>query len=71
MNLLFNKQLFIFIPFQSTKNRKKEMCEENNVEEIIGDVYCPICRNEKFVYISIKKLPVSETQDSAKPALTC
>ena len=26
-----------------------------SVQEVIGDVYCPICRNEKCVYISTNK----------------
>ena len=38
------------VPFQSTKNRKKELCVDNI--KTIGDVYCPACRNEKCVYIS-------------------
>ena len=28
---------------------------DNKVREIIGDVYCPTCRNEKCVYISINR----------------
>ena len=28
------------------------MCVDNKVQETIGDVYCPSCRNEKCVYIS-------------------
>ena len=32
------------------------MCVDNNkVREIIQDVYCPTCRNEKCVYISTNK----------------
>ena len=50
-----DKQLFINVPFQSTKHRKKELCVDNNVQETIGDVYCPTCRNEKCVYISTNK----------------
>ena len=44
---MFNK-----VPFQSTKNRKKELCVDDKVREIIGDVYCPTCKNEKCVYLS-------------------
>ena len=55
MNLLHHKQLFNKVPFQSTKNRKKELCVDNEVRESIGDVYCPKCRNEKFVYTLINK----------------
>ena len=46
MNLLPDKQLFINVPFQSTKFRKKELCVDNKVEETIVDVYCRSCRNE-------------------------
>ena len=42
---------FINLPFQSTKYGKKELCVDNKIREIIGDVYCPSCRNEKCVYI--------------------
>ena len=54
-NMLHDKQLFNQVPFQSTKYRKKELCVDNKVREIIGDVYCPKCRNEKCVYLSTKK----------------
>ena len=50
-----DKQFFINVPFQSTKHRKKELCVDNKVQETIGDVYCPTCRNEKCVYISTNK----------------
>ena len=53
--MLHDKQLFINVPFQSTKSRKKELCVDNKVREIIGDVYCPTCRNEKCVYLSTNK----------------
>ena len=55
MNLLPDKQLFIDVPLQPTKYRKKELCVDNKVQETIGDVYCPTCRNEKCVYISTNK----------------
>ena len=51
--MLHDKQLFIKVPFQSTKYRKKELCVD--IIKTIGDVYCPICRNEKFVYVSTNK----------------
>ena len=54
MNLVPNKQLLLNAPFQSIKYRKNEMCVDNIKTN--GDVYCPICRNEKCVYISTKKL---------------
>ena len=50
MNLVPNKQLLLNVPSQPTKYRKKELCVDNKVEETIGDVYCPTCRNEKCVY---------------------
>ena len=52
MNLVPNKQLLPNVPFQSTKYRQQELCVDYKVLETIGDVYCPICRNEKCVYIS-------------------
>ena len=53
--MLPDKQMFINVPFQSPKYRKKELCVDNKVRETIGDVYCPTCRNEKCVYISTNK----------------
>ena len=50
--MLPDKQLFLNVPFQSTKYRKKELSVDDKVRETIGDVYCPTCRNEKCVYIS-------------------
>ena len=55
MNLVPNKQLFFDVPFQLTKYGKKELCVDNKVRETIGDVYCPTCRDEKCVSISINK----------------
>ena len=55
MNLLLEEQLLLNVPFQSTNNRKKELCVDNKIRETIGDVNCPTCRNEKCVYISINK----------------
>ena len=55
MNLVPDKQFLLNVPFQSSKSRKKEMCVDNEVQETFGDVYCPTCRNEKCVYISINK----------------
>ena len=55
MNLVPNKQQFANVPFQSTKYRKKKLCVDNKVQENIGDVNCPTCRNEKCVYISTNK----------------
>ena len=55
VNLVPNKQLLPSISFPSTEYRKKQLCVDNKVQENIGDVYCPICRNEKCVYFSTKK----------------
>ena len=55
MNLVPNKQLLLYVPFQSTKYRKKELCEDNKVQETNGDVFCPTFRNQKSVYVSTKK----------------
>ena len=55
MNLSHDKQLFKKVPIQSIKYSSKELCVDNNVQETIGDVYCPKCRNEKCVYISTDK----------------
>ena len=38
---------------QSNIERKNFV--DNKVQETIGDVFCPICRNEKCVYISTNK----------------
>ena len=53
--MLHDKQVFNKVPFQSTKYRKKELCVANKVRETIGDVFCPLCRNEKCVYLSTNK----------------
>ena len=55
MNLVPNKQLLLNVPFESTKNRTKELCVDNKVRETFGDVYCPTCTNEKNDYISTNK----------------
>ena len=55
MNLVLNKQLLFNVLFQSTNYRKRELCEDNKVRETIGDVFCPICIDEKCVYISTNK----------------
>ena len=53
--MLPDKQFLLNAPFQSTKYRKKELCVDNKVREIVGDVYCPTCRNEKCVYLLTNK----------------
>ena len=53
--MLPEKQMFINVPFRSTKYGKKEMLVDIKVRETIGDVYCPTCRNEKCVHISTNK----------------
>ena len=70
MNLVTKKRLLLNVPFQSTNYRKKELCLDNKVREIIGNLYCPTCRNETCVYISTKKLLDSTTVKRAKPAFT-
>ena len=70
MNWGPNKQLLPNVPFESTKNRKKEMCVDNKVQETIGDVDCPTCKNEKCVYISTNKTTSFYDCKSAKPAAT-
>ena len=55
MNLVPNKHLLFNIPFQSTKYGKKGSCVDNKVQETIGDVYCPTCRNGNCAYISTNK----------------
>ena len=50
-----DKQLFHNVPFETTKYRKKELCVDKKVREIIGDVYCPTSRFEKCIFISNKK----------------
>ena len=56
MNLVPNNQLLLNVPFESTKYRKKELCVDNRVQEFIGYVYCPTCRNEKCVYVSTNEM---------------
>ena len=56
MNLLPDKQLFLNVPFELTNYRNKELCVDNKVQETIGDVYCPTCRNEICVHISANKM---------------
>ena len=53
--MLPDKQFLLNAPFQSTKNRKKELCVDNKVREVVGDMYCPTCRNEKCVFLSANK----------------
>ena len=48
-----DKQVLLNVPFQTTKIGKKELCVD--IRKFIGDVYCPICRNEKCVYNSTNK----------------
>ena len=53
--MLPDQQMFLNVPFQSTKYGKKELCVDNKVRETIGDVYCPTCRNQKCVSTSTNK----------------
>ena len=50
MNLVPNKQLLGNAPFQSIKNRKKEVCVDNKLQETIGDVYGPTCRKKMCLH---------------------
>ena len=50
--------------------RNKELCLDNKVRDVIGDVYCHTRRIEKCVYISTEKRLVSTTVKGAKPAAT-
>ena len=43
------------VPFETSKNRKKELRVDKKVRETIGNVYCPTCRIEQCVYISTNK----------------
>ena len=69
MNLLPDKQMFTFVPFQCIKYRKKELGVDNKVQETFGDVYYPTCRNEKCVYISNSQM--SSFYDSQKRKTWC
>ena len=50
-----NEQLLTNVTIKSTKYRKNELSVDNKVQETIGDVYCPACRNEKCLHISTNK----------------
>ena len=67
--MLPDQQLFLNVPFQSTKYRKKEFCVDNKVRETIADVYCPTCRNEKCVYLSTNK--ITSVYDCKKCKASC
>ena len=58
MNLLPDKPLLINVPYPSTKYRKQELCVDNKVQGTFRDVYCPICRNGKCLYISTNKTSI-------------
>ena len=64
-----DKQLLRNVPFQSAKYKKKELCVDIKVQETIGDVYCPTCRNEKCVYIATNK--TSSLYDCKKCKACC
>ena len=66
--MLHDKQLFNKVPFQSTKYRKKELCEDNI--KTIGNVHSPTCRSEKCVYLSTIKTTRFYDSKSAKLAAT-
>ena len=52
INLVPRKQMLLSVPFQSTRKRKKELCVDNKLQKTIGDVYCPTCGIEKWVFVS-------------------
>ena len=58
MSLLRGKQMFVNVPFQSTKHNKKEIIVsyvDNTFQEFIGGLYCPTCKNKNSVYIRFKQ----------------
>ena len=55
MNLLPDKQLFVNVWVQSTKDRKKELCMDNKISGKTADVYFPSCRTKKCRYIPTNK----------------
>ena len=70
MNLVPNKQLLLNVPFQSTKYRKKEICEDNKYERL--SEMCIVQHVEMksvFTFQRIKRLDFT-TVKSAKPAAT-
>ena len=66
--MLPDKQLSLNVLFQSTKYGKKELCVDDKVREIIGDVYCPTC--PKCVYLSTNKTTSFYDCKIAKPVAT-
>ena len=52
MNLVPDEQLFSIVLFQSTNYKMREVRADNKLQETIGDVYCPTCKNKKCVYNS-------------------
>ena len=74
MNLLPDEQIFVNVLIESIIVSQKELFNiyvDNKIGEIIGDVYCSTCKNEKCVYTSTNKTLVSLTVKGAKPASTC
>ena len=55
VKMLHDKQLFIIVPFQSSKYRQKNLCVDDKVRETFGDSYCQTCRNEMRLYFSTNK----------------
>ena len=71
MKLLPDKQLIIKVPFQSTKNKKTELCVDKDVKKNLA-MYFVQHIEMKFVFtFQPSILPVSTTVESAKPALLC
>ena len=56
MTLVPDKHFLFMSRFNQPNIEKKELCVDNKVQEAIGDVYCPTCRNGKCVYISTNKM---------------
>ena len=62
------KQILLDFPFHSTKNSKKEFCEDNSVQKLLE--MCFVQHVEmKSVFQPIKRL-VSTIVKSTKPAVT-
>ena len=70
LNLLPNEQLFNIVLFHLTKNRKKEMCVDNKVQETNADVYVQHVAMKNVFTLQPTKLSVSTIVECARPALT-
>ena len=58
MNFLSDRQMLFNVPFQAAKTEEENLinlCVDNKMLEIFGDMCCPTCTNEMCVYIPINK----------------